>query len=65
MSTKIIKSTLAILGIPIFKWTTEIDEVPSPTQGKAFFQTTERPKHFKDPYSSPWSLESSVPPLER
>jgi hypothetical protein len=60
MSTKIIKS-FAILGIQVFKLTTEINEVPSPTQRKAFSQ----PKPFKDPNSSSWSLESRVPPLER
>jgi hypothetical protein len=57
----LIKSTFAILGIPLFQWTREIDEVPSLIVQNAF----SHPKPFKDPNSSPWSTASRVHPLER
>jgi hypothetical protein len=68
MSTKII-NTFSILGIPLFKLTTETREVLSPTRRKLVTKPTEIPKPQPrcscDPNISAWSPEANAPYLER
>jgi hypothetical protein len=69
MSTKITKRTIAILGIPLFKVTTETRELPNFGERKVPIKTTEipKPQHKPscDPNISAWSSEANARALGR
>ena len=69
MPTKIIKTTFAVLGIQLFKVTTETRELPNLSERKAVTKTNEIPKpQLKcscDPNISAWSPEANARALGR